>query len=53
MTYHRLETREGDRFYHEAEAGEPIVFLRCSSGSNGAWVHVQRAAHGSSRLIEH
>jgi hypothetical protein len=27
MPYHRLETREGDRFYREAGAGEPIVFL--------------------------
>ena len=40
MTYHRLETRDGDRFYREAGAGEPIVFLHCSSGSSGAWVPV-------------
>ena len=40
MTYHRIETREGDRFYREAGAGEPIVFLHCSSGSSGAWVPV-------------
>src|SRR6516225_1212976 len=40
MTYHRLETREGDRFYREAGAGEPIVFLHCSAGSSGAWVPV-------------
>ena len=40
MTYHRLETREGDRFYREVGAGEPIVFLHCSSGSSGAWVSV-------------
>ena len=37
MTYHRLETKEGDRFYREAGAGEPIVLLHCSSGSSGAW----------------
>jgi len=40
MTYCRLETREGDRFYREAGAGEPIVFLHCSSGSSGAWAPV-------------
>src|SRR5215467_11248319 len=40
MTYCRLETKEGDRFYREAGAGEPIVFLHCSSGSSGAWAPV-------------
>jgi pimeloyl-ACP methyl ester carboxylesterase len=40
MTYHRLETKEGDRFYREAGAGEPIVLLHCSSGSSGAWLPV-------------
>jgi pimeloyl-ACP methyl ester carboxylesterase len=40
MTYHRLETKEGDRFYREAGAGEPIVLLHCSSGSSGAWALV-------------
>jgi pimeloyl-ACP methyl ester carboxylesterase len=40
MTYHRLETKKGDRFYREAGAGEPILFLHCSSGSSGAWVPV-------------
>jgi len=40
MTYHRLETREGDRFYREAGAGEPIVLLHCSSGSSGAWAPI-------------
>jgi pimeloyl-ACP methyl ester carboxylesterase len=40
MTYHRLETIEGDRFYREAGAGEPIVLLHCSSGSSGAWLPV-------------
>jgi pimeloyl-ACP methyl ester carboxylesterase len=38
MTYNRLETKEGDRFYREAGAGEPIVLLHCSSGSSGAWL---------------
>src|SRR5215831_4592391 len=40
MTYRRLETREGDRFYREAGAGEPIMFLHCSAGSSSAWVPV-------------
>ena len=40
MTYHRLETKEGERFYREAGAGEPIVLLHCSSGSSGAWAPV-------------
>jgi pimeloyl-ACP methyl ester carboxylesterase len=40
MTYHRLETKEGDRFYREGGAGEPIVLLHCSSGSSGAWLPV-------------
>jgi pimeloyl-ACP methyl ester carboxylesterase len=40
MTYHRLETKEGDRFYREVGAGEPIVLLHCSSGSSGAWAPV-------------
>jgi pimeloyl-ACP methyl ester carboxylesterase len=40
MTYHRLETKEGDRFYREAGAGEPIVLLHCSSGSSGTWAPV-------------
>jgi len=40
MTYHHLETKEGDRFYREAGAGEPIVLLHCSSGSSGAWLPV-------------
>jgi pimeloyl-ACP methyl ester carboxylesterase len=40
MTYHRLETKEGDRFYREAGAGEPILLLHCSSGSSGAWLPV-------------
>src|SRR5262249_60129171 len=40
MTYHRLETKEGDRFYRGAGAGEPILLLHCSSGSSGAWLPV-------------
>jgi pimeloyl-ACP methyl ester carboxylesterase len=40
MTYHRLETKECNRFYREAGAGEPIVLLHCSSGSSGAWAPV-------------
>jgi pimeloyl-ACP methyl ester carboxylesterase len=40
MTYHRLETKEDDRFYREAGAGEPIVLLHCSSGSSAAWLPV-------------
>jgi pimeloyl-ACP methyl ester carboxylesterase len=40
MTYHRLKTKEGDRFYREAGAGEPVLLLHCSSGSSGAWLPV-------------
>jgi lipase len=40
MTYHRLETKEGDRFYRDAGAGEPVVLLHCSSGSSSAWLPV-------------
>ena len=40
MTYHRVTTRQGDRFYREAGTGEPIVLLHCSAGSSGAWVPV-------------
>lgn len=40
MTYHRLETKDGDRFYREAGAGEPIILLHCSAGSSGAWMPV-------------
>jgi pimeloyl-ACP methyl ester carboxylesterase len=38
MTYHRLMTKGGDRFYREAGAGEPVLLLHCSSGSSGAWL---------------
>ena len=51
MTYHRLETREGDRFYREAGAGEPIVFLHCSSGSSGAWVPVMNQLGRDYRVL--
>jgi pimeloyl-ACP methyl ester carboxylesterase len=40
MTYNRLKTKEGDRFYRESGAGEPIVLLHCSSGSSSAWLPV-------------
>ena len=40
MTYHRLQTKEGDCFHREAGAGEPIVLLHCSSGSSAAWLPV-------------
>ena len=51
MTYHRLETKEGDRFYREAGAGEPIVFLHCSSGSSGAWVPVMNQLGRDYRVL--
>jgi pimeloyl-ACP methyl ester carboxylesterase len=37
MSYRRLETRDGDCFYREEGAGEPILLLHCSSGSSGGW----------------
>jgi len=40
--YHHLKAREGDRFYREAGAGEPVVLLHCSSGSSGAWLPVMK-----------
>src|SRR5262249_5019836 len=40
MTYHCVETKEGDHCYRDAGAGEPIVLLHCSSGSSGAWAPV-------------
>src|SRR5262245_32542983 len=50
MTYHRLETNEGDRFYREAGAGETVVLLHCSSGSSGPWLpamdHLSRDYRG-------
>lgn len=40
MTYYRLETKEGARFYRDAGTGQSIVLLHCSAGSSGAWVPV-------------
>ena len=51
MTYRRLETREGDRFYREAGVGEPVVFLHCSSGSSGAWAPVMEHLGPGYRLL--
>jgi lipase len=42
MTYHRFQTKEGDRFYRESGDREPIVLLHCSAGSSGAWVPVMK-----------
>lgn len=51
MTYRCLETKEGHRFYREAGAGEPIVFLHCSSGSSGAWAPVMEHLGPGYRLL--
>ena len=51
MTYHRLETKEGDRFYREAGAGAPIVLLHCSSGSSGAWAPVMNHLSQDYRVL--
>jgi pimeloyl-ACP methyl ester carboxylesterase len=51
MTYHRIETREGDRFYREAGTGKPIVLLHCSSGSSGAWVPVMNQLGRNYRVL--
>jgi pimeloyl-ACP methyl ester carboxylesterase len=51
MTYHRVKTREGDRFYREAGAGEPIVLLHCSAGSSGAWVPVMNQLGRDYRVL--
>ena len=51
MTYHRLETKEGDRFYREAGAGEPIVLLQCSSGSSAAWLPVMNHLSQDYRVL--
>ena len=51
MTYNRLETKEGDRFYREAGAGEPIVLLHCSSGSSGAWLPVMDHLNQDFRVL--
>jgi pimeloyl-ACP methyl ester carboxylesterase len=51
MTYHRVKTREGDRFYREAGTGEPIVLLHCSAGSSGAWVPVMKQLGRDYRVL--
>lgn len=51
MTYHRLETKEGDRFYREAGAGEQIVLLHCSSGSSAAWLPVMNHLAQDYRVV--
>ena len=51
MTYHRLETKEGDRFYRQAGAGEPIVLMHCSSGSSGAWAPVMNHLSQDYRVL--
>ena len=51
MTYRRLETREGDCFYREAGAGEPVVFLHCSLGSSGAWAQVMEHLGPGYRML--
>ena len=40
MTYRRLETTDGYRYYREAGAGEPILLLHCSAGTSGAWMPI-------------
>jgi pimeloyl-ACP methyl ester carboxylesterase len=51
MTYHRLETKEGDHFYREAGAGEPIVLLHCSSGSSGTWAAIMNLLGQDYRVL--
>jgi pimeloyl-ACP methyl ester carboxylesterase len=52
MTYHRLKTKEGEQFYREAGAGEPILLLHCSSGSSAAWLPVMnQLAHDYHVLV--
>jgi pimeloyl-ACP methyl ester carboxylesterase len=40
MTYRQLQTKDGQRFYLEVGAGEPIVLLHCSAGASSAWMPV-------------
>jgi pimeloyl-ACP methyl ester carboxylesterase len=40
MTYRRLETTDGYRYYREAGAGEAILLLHCSAGTSGAWMPI-------------
>src|SRR6516165_5902551 len=51
MTYHRVKTREGDRFYREAGTGEPTVLLHCSAGSSGAWVPIMNQLRRDYRVL--
>jgi pimeloyl-ACP methyl ester carboxylesterase len=51
MTYHRLETKEGDRFYREAGAGEPVLLLHCGAGSSAAWLPVMEHLGDRFRLL--
>ena len=51
MTYHRVKTSEGDRFYREAGTGEPTVLLHCSAGSSGAWVPVMNQLGRDYRVL--
>jgi pimeloyl-ACP methyl ester carboxylesterase len=51
MTYHRLDTKEGDRFYREAGTGEPIVLLHCSSGSSGTWAPITNLVGQDYRVL--
>ena len=51
MTYHCVETKEGDHCYRDAGAGEPIVLLHCSSGSSGAWAPVMNHLGQDYRIL--
>jgi pimeloyl-ACP methyl ester carboxylesterase len=51
MTYHRLVTKEGDRFFREAGAGEPVLLLHCSAGSSGAWLPVMEHLSRDFRML--
>jgi pimeloyl-ACP methyl ester carboxylesterase len=51
MTYHRLETKEGDRFYREMGDGEPILLLHCSAGSSSAWLPVMENLSQDYRVL--
>lgn len=51
MTYQRLETKEGDRYYRESGTGEPILLLHCGSGSSAAWAPVMNALGHRYRVL--
>jgi pimeloyl-ACP methyl ester carboxylesterase len=40
MIYRHLQAKDGQRFYLEAGAGEPILLLHCSAGTSSAWMPV-------------